>query len=230
MASDRALGAPVPHPLPLREQDVGVQPQVFADRRPLVLPVDHRLEVPAEVSPADLAAVGGQVVVGRVPVGRQDPPSSPAINSAQHRPGADRRTRNTVTRRSPRPTASPACRPPATRSRPRSPASRRRGRGPLGDRFEGGRGLALEVAHGRRADRHPEQIPAEPATAACPPGTRRSGGHTAWTRGPYPPPPPAGRPAQVTRPQCGQASRCRRYVPLDQLAGHWRRLTTWSSS
>ena len=46
--------------------------QLDPDRRPVVPPIDHGLEVPPQVRPAHLPAVPDQVRIDREPVGRQD--------------------------------------------------------------------------------------------------------------------------------------------------------------
>src|SRR4051812_38543332 len=47
---------PIPHPMPPPEQHVGVLQQPPADLARLAAPVDHRLEIPAEVRPTELAS------------------------------------------------------------------------------------------------------------------------------------------------------------------------------
>ena len=44
---------PVPHPVPPVEQPLGVAQQPPTDLGGLAAPVDHRLEIPIEMGPAD---------------------------------------------------------------------------------------------------------------------------------------------------------------------------------
>src|SRR5581483_10622566 len=50
-----AVQRPVSHPMPPGGHSVGQGEQFLPDRRPAVLPINHRLEVPTEVRPAKLA-------------------------------------------------------------------------------------------------------------------------------------------------------------------------------
>ena len=165
LAEPAAGERPVPHPLPLPEQDVGEHQQILADRRPGVPPVDHGLEVPAKVSPADLPL--GPPAGGRRPgTGRSSaPPAHRGSGRPAHR-ARDRRTRNTVTLAVTATHSQPRLRPS------RHPVSSTFAGFPAtwawavpDDRFQGGGRLPLEVAHGGRADRHPEQVAAEPGDA-----------------------------------------------------------------
>ncbi len=156
---------PVPHPLPLVEQDVGVGQQVLADPRPAVPPVDHGLEVSSEVRPADLALAHREVVVGRVSVRGQH--SGMARDQlAQHLPGtgqADQEHGHAGGHRGPQPAPLAPLRPPGlvhVRGLPNDV-----GTGLLNDRPQGDRGLPLEAAYGGRADRYPGQVLAQPRDA-----------------------------------------------------------------
>src|SRR5579871_3876811 len=64
-----AVQRPVSHPMPPAEHPIGQVEQPLPNGRPVALPINHRLKVPTQVRPAELAAAKPVI---RLPAIRRD--------------------------------------------------------------------------------------------------------------------------------------------------------------